>query len=150
MNSLFRVIAKARLIKVNSSFSCFIDKKFFSSNHYSYNDDRSNRNRASQHGRRISTDHNQSENNLNTLLEEFEASNDSSSSSLNTNPNTNTNQNPNSRRSQVTWLNRYNKMRKYNTHEDLQLFKQHKERKLLKQEGIYNSYHQLISILRWN
>jgi hypothetical protein len=123
MNSLYRVVAKTKFFKLNSSFSCLFDKKFFSSNYSSHND--KNNFSKIHNGRRTPSEIPSSRNNFPNSPKESESNEDMTSSS----------HNPNSRRSQVTWLNRYNKMRKYNSHEDLELFRLHNERKLLKQEG---------------
>jgi len=115
MNSLYRVIARTKVFKLNSSFSSFFDKKYFSSNYSSHNNN--NYFSKTHTGRRTTSDKESSLNNYESHPEESKSNDDMDSSS----------QSHNTRRSQVTWLNRYNKLRRYNSREDLELFKHDKE-----------------------
>jgi|LauGreDrversion4_2_1035121.scaffolds.fasta_scaffold175184_2 hypothetical protein len=133
MNSLYRVIARTKVFKLNSSFSSFFDKKYFSSNYSSHNNN--NYFSKTHTGRRTTSDKESSLNNYESHPEESKSNDDMDSSS----------QSHNTRRSQVTWLNRYNKLRRYNSREDLELFKRHDQKKQLKQEGKI-MFIQLISI----
>lgn len=112
MNSLSGLLAKTKMLKMKSYLPCFLQKKFFT--YYINKKIDTSELEKKISSKSIVSDDVSSE----SSLQESE-SNDISSNNRT-----------------ITWDNRYNKKRKYNHNEDIQLFNLHNERKRKKAECI--------------